>query len=99
MYLALCNKSIECNDHGNCGDDGKCLCHNGYYGKDCSSKLISLRLKLILSVRIVKLDIDVIFYFPLIKVLCDATTTCNGHGSCTNDGDCICDNGFYAANC
>ena len=39
------------------------------------------------------------FYFPLTKVPCDATTTCNGHGSCTNDGDCECDSGFYAVNC
>ena len=39
------------------------------------------------------------FSFPLPKVPCDAATTCNGHGSCTNDGDCICDNGFYATNC
>ena len=39
------------------------------------------------------------FFFPLPKVQCDATTTCSGHGSCTNDGDCKCDNGFYTADC
>ena len=39
------------------------------------------------------------FFFPLPKVPCDATTTCNGHGSCTDEGNCKCDNGFYAANC
>ena len=39
------------------------------------------------------------FFFPLLKVPCDDTNTCNGHGSCTYDGDCKCDNGFYAANC
>ena len=38
-------------------------------------------------------------FFTLPKVPCDAATTCNGHGSCTNDGDCQCDNGFYAASC
>ena len=38
-------------------------------------------------------------FFPVPKVPCDATTTCNGHGSCTYDGDCQCDDGFYAANC
>ena len=40
MKLVLCNKITECNDHGTCGGDGKCVCHNGYYGSDCSSKLI-----------------------------------------------------------
>ena len=39
------------------------------------------------------------FYFPLTKVPCDATTTCNGHGSCTNDGDCECDIGHYTEDC
>ena len=39
------------------------------------------------------------FIFPLPKVPCDATTTCNSHGNCTNKGDCECDDGFYAADC
>ena len=39
------------------------------------------------------------FSFPLPIVPCDAATTCNGHGSCSNDGHCQCDDGFYAANC
>ena len=39
------------------------------------------------------------FSFPLPKGPCDAATTCNGHGSCSNDGDCKCDNGFYTKNC
>ena len=51
-----------------------------------------------MTIRTVKFDTDAIF-FPLPKVQCDATTTCSGHGSCTNDGDCKCDNGFYAADC
>ena len=44
------------------------------------------------------LRLEVIF-FPLPKVPCNATTTCSDHGSCTNDGNCQCDNGFYTANC
>ena len=47
MLLVLCNKSTECSDHGTCGDDGKCLCHDGYFGTDCSSKLIFLKIKTI----------------------------------------------------
>ena len=39
------------------------------------------------------------FFFPLPKVPCDATTTCNSHGSCTNDGVCECDEDFYATDC
>ena len=39
------------------------------------------------------------FFFPLFKVPCNATTTCSGHGSCSIDGDCKCDSGFFAANC
>ena len=39
------------------------------------------------------------FFFPLPKVPCDATTTCNGRGICTDDGNCKCNSGFYAANC
>ena len=39
------------------------------------------------------------FIFPLPKVPCNAATTCNGHGSCTNDGYCQCNDGFYAADC
>ena len=39
------------------------------------------------------------FYFTLTKVPCNATTTCNGHGSCTDVGNCKCDNGFYVADC
>ena len=44
------------------------------------------------------LRLEVIF-FPLPKVPCNATTTCSDHGSCTNDGNCQCDNGFFTANC
>ena len=44
------------------------------------------------------LRLEVIF-FPLPKVPCNATTTCSDHGSCTNDGYCQCDDGFYAASC
>ena len=40
ILLVLCNNSTECSDHGTCGDDGKCICHDGYYSSDCSSKLI-----------------------------------------------------------
>ena len=39
------------------------------------------------------------FFFPLPKVPCDPTTTCNSHGSCTNDGVCECDEDFYATDC
>ena len=39
------------------------------------------------------------FFFHLPKVPCDAATTCNGHGTCTDDGDCKCDDSFYEADC
>ena len=45
MLLVLCNSSTECSEHGTCGKDGKCLCHDGYVGTDCSSKLIFLKIK------------------------------------------------------
>ena len=35
----MCNTSTKCGDHGTCGDDGKCVCYDGYYGTHCSSKI------------------------------------------------------------
>jgi hypothetical protein len=35
-------------------------------------------------------------------LVCDATTTCNGHGTCDASGSCVCDSGFalpYCTNC
>ena len=39
ILLVLCNNITKCNHHGTCGDDGNCICDNGYYGPNCSSKL------------------------------------------------------------
>ena len=39
-----------------------------------------------------------LFFFHVPKVACDATT-CSGQGICTDDGVCLCDNGFYTENC
>ena len=36
--IVSCNTTTECSDHGTCGDDGKCVCNDDYYGSDCSSK-------------------------------------------------------------
>ena len=49
MSLVMCNTSTKCGGHGTCGEDGKCICHDGYFGSECSSKLIFLRLKPILT--------------------------------------------------
>ena len=54
MLLVLCNKSMECSDHGTCDDDGKCLCHDGYFGTECSSKLIFLEIKTYLYINYYK---------------------------------------------
>ena len=37
-------------------------------------------------------------FFLVPKVSCNATT-CSGQGICTDDGVCLCDNGFYTDNC
>ena len=37
-------------------------------------------------------------FFHVPKVSCNATT-CSGQGICTDDGVCLCDNGFYTDNC
>ena len=37
-------------------------------------------------------------FFLVPKVSCNATT-CSGQGICTDDGICLCDNGFYTDNC
>ena len=42
--------------------------------------------------------INELFFFHVPKVACNATT-CSGQGICTDDGVCLCDNGFYADNC
>ena len=67
----MCNKTKECSDHGTCGDDGKCLCQDGYFGHDCSSKLMFLKNQNLslhkLTIRTVKLDIDAIFLFSSTK--------------------------------
>lgn len=33
----------DCNDHGNCLENGKCECEIGYYGNNCKHKCRSLR--------------------------------------------------------
>ena len=38
-------------------------------------------------------------YVNLITVQCDPATTCNGHGTCQEDGSCKCSDGFYGDFC
>jgi hypothetical protein len=40
---------------------------------------------------------DLFFHGPDVTI--DPTATCSGHGICTDDGSCKCDNGFFAADC
>ena len=37
-------------------------------------------------------------FFLVPKVSCNATT-CSGQGICTDDGVCLCENGFYTDDC
>ena len=38
------------------------------------------------------------FFFHAPKVSCNATS-CTGQGICTDDGVCLCDNGFFTDDC
>lgn len=34
--LTYCDEILTCSDHGECDDNGFCLCDNGYYGDNCN---------------------------------------------------------------
>ena len=42
---------------------------------------------------------SILSYVNLIIVHCDPATTCNGHGTCQEDGSCKCSDGFYGDSC
>ena len=44
-------------------------------------------------------DQTLVYYVNLIIVQCDPATTCNGHGTCQEDGSCKCSYGFYGDSC
>ena len=40
FLLDFCHFHYKCNDHGTCKNDGSCQCDAGFFGNDCSGKLI-----------------------------------------------------------
>ena len=56
-----CN-ATTCSGQGICTDDGVCLCDNGFYTDDCSSKSLDLHYPIIISVT----ETQPIFVFSMI---------------------------------
>ena len=103
--IVSCNTTTECSDHGTCGDDGKCVCNDDYYGSDCSSKFsffVVLLIKynfenmILLHSVFYSMSQHLFFFHP---VACEAATNCNGHGTCRGNGTCECDSHFFGADC
>ena len=44
FFIAVCHYLLTCSDHGSCSDVGTCQCDEGFYGDNCSSKLLNLQL-------------------------------------------------------
>ena len=100
-----CN-ATTCSGQGICTDDGVCLCDNGFYADNCSSKFLDLHYLIIISVP----ETQPIFVFSMIilkktlsfnynLVSCDPSTKCKGHGLCGNNGTCQCSGDYYGDSC
>ena len=46
LIIVSCDPTATCNGHGECQEDGSCICSNGFYGDSCSSISISFGLVL-----------------------------------------------------
>ena len=45
------------------------------------------------------LEVDLITFSSCVLGFCNPNTTCNGQGTCGNDGHCQCFDGLFGENC
>ena len=100
-----CN-ATTCSGQGICTDDGVCLCNNGFYTENCSSKFLDLHNPIITFVHqnqpifVSSVLIKSIYHFFTYKLVsCNPTITCNGQGLCGNNGTCQCYDDYYGDSC
>ena len=86
----------DCNNAGVCDSTtGKCTCHTGRNGEDCSSKYQIKRF--IENNRHYK---SFPFIFHPLDFDCPADGLCSNQGKCNDSiGICICDQGYEGINC
>ena len=81
-----CDELINCSAHGRCsGQDGSCLCFEGWSGPYCNLSLPQL--------------CPEHFFGPFCETSCDAVVNCSAQGRCRPDGDCLCFSGWIGDRC
>ena len=72
-----------------------CECTGAFWGGDCS---ICKKIGYLPGTYVCDLNAPCQndWYGQKCNVFCDRKKTCNGHGVCQEDGDCICDQGYWS---
>lgn len=99
----FCSREVTCNNQGNCNSTGRCECGPGYSGPNCNNLECKPACQFGTCTEDTNLpdpvycDCNSNWYGDACNVYCEPTTTCNGHGSCRNDGSCQCES-FWSVN-
>jgi hypothetical protein len=85
-----CNPNSTCTGHGSCDpSSGQCRCEDRFGGVACDTCYYQHSTG-------ANCDICEADYFgSSCTTYCNPSTTCSGHGTCNNTGQCACSDGYY----